>query len=36
MHDLYHTTMGLIVMGIAAVMEYLGYRICRKIMSIDI
>nr|WP_275690423.1 type II secretion system F family protein [Luteibacter yeojuensis] len=36
MHDLYHTPMGWIVMGIAAVMEFLGYRMCRKIMSIDI
>ena len=36
MHDLYHTPMGWAVMGVAAVMEYLGYRMCRKITSIDI
>jgi tight adherence protein B len=36
MHDMYHTGMGMIVIGISAVMEYLGYRMCRKIMSIDI
>lgn len=36
MHDLYHSYMGWGVMAIAAVMEYLGYRMCRKIMSIDI
>ncbi|KJV37300.1 type II secretion system F family protein [Luteibacter yeojuensis] len=36
MHDLYHSYMGWAVMAVAAVMEYLGYRMCRKIMSIDI
>lgn len=36
MHDMYHTPMGLVVVAIAAIMEYLGYRMCRKIMSIDI
>ncbi|MGN6739166.1 type II secretion system F family protein [Dyella sp.] len=36
MHAMYHTPMGWVVIGIAAVMEYLGYRMCRKIMSIDI
>jgi tight adherence protein B len=36
MHAMYHTPMGWAVIGIAAVMEYLGYRMCRKIMSIDI
>ncbi len=36
MRAMYHTPMGWAVIGIAAVMEYLGYRMCRKIMSIDI
>ena len=36
MHAMYHTPIGWVVIGIAAVMEYLGYRMCRKIMSIDI
>lgn len=36
MRAMYHTPMGWVVIGIAAVMEYLGYRMCRKIMSIDI
>jgi tight adherence protein B len=36
MHAMYHTPTGWVVIGIAAVMEYLGYRMCRKIMSIDI
>ncbi len=36
MHDMYHTAIGWGVITIAAIMEYLGYRMCRKIMSIDI
>lgn len=36
MRDMYHTPMGWAVMGVAAVMEYLGYRMARKITSIDI
>ena len=36
MRAMYHTPIGWVVIGIAAVMEYLGYRMCRKIMSIDI
>jgi tight adherence protein B len=36
MHAMYHTPMGWAVLGVAAVMEYLGYRMCRKITSIDI
>lgn len=36
MRAMYHTPMGWAVMGVAAVMEYLGYRMARKITSIDI
>jgi tight adherence protein B len=36
MHGLYHTLIGWCVMALAAVMEFLGYRMCRKIMSIDV
>jgi tight adherence protein B len=36
MHAMYHTPIGWAVMAVAAVMEYLGYRMCMKIMSIDI
>jgi tight adherence protein B len=36
MHAMYHTPAGWAVIGVAVVMEYLGYRMCRKIMSIDI
>lgn len=36
MHALYHTHLGWGIMAVGAVMEYLGYRMCRKIMSIDI
>jgi tight adherence protein B len=36
MRALYHTPLGWAVIAVAAVMEYLGYRMCRKIMSIDI
>lgn len=36
MRAMYHTPIGWVVIGVAAVMEYLGYRMCRKIMSIDI
>jgi len=36
MRAMYHTPIGWVVIAICAVMEYLGYRMCRKIMSIDI
>lgn len=36
MRAMYHTPMGGLVISIAVVMEYLGYRMARKIMSIDI
>lgn len=36
MHGLYHTPLGWAVVAVACVMEYLGYRMCRKIMAIDV
>jgi len=36
MSAMYHTPLGWAVISFAAVMEYLGYRMCRKITSIDI
>ena len=36
MRPMFHTPMGWTVIGICAVMEYLGYRMCRKIMTIDV
>jgi tight adherence protein B len=36
MTAMYHTFIGWCVMAVAAVMEFLGYRMCRKIMSIDV
>lgn len=36
MHDLYHTPIGWGIVGIAVVMEYLGYRMSLKIVTIDI
>lgn len=36
MRPMFHTPLGWAVMAVCAVMEYLGYRMCRKIMSIDI
>jgi tight adherence protein B len=36
MNPMYHTLLGWCVMAVAAIMEFLGYRMCRKIMSIDI
>lgn len=36
MQAMYHTLMGWAVMAVAAVMEYLGYRMARRITSIDI
>lgn len=36
MTAMYHTPLGWAVISVAAVMEYLGYRMCRKITSIDI
>jgi tight adherence protein B len=36
MKPMFHTPLGWGVMAVCAVMEYLGYRMCRKITSIDI
>ena len=36
MREMYHSYLGWGVIAIAAVLEYLGYRMCRKITSIDI
>jgi tight adherence protein B len=36
MNGMYHTVLGWAVMVLAAIMEFLGYRMCRKIMSIDV
>ena len=36
MDGLYHTLLGWAVMVLAGIMEFLGYRMCRKIMSIDV
>lgn len=36
MHGFYHTPMGWAVIALACVMEYLGYRMCKKIMAIDV
>jgi len=36
MDAMYHTFIGWCVMALAAIMEFLGYRMCRKIMSIDV
>jgi tight adherence protein B len=36
MDPMYHTWMGWCIMALAGIMEFLGYRMCRKIMSIDI
>lgn len=36
MRPMFHTPIGWTVIAICAVMEYLGYRMCRKIMTIDI
>jgi tight adherence protein B len=36
MGAMYHTPLGWGVIAVAVVMEYLGYRMCRKITSIDI
>jgi len=36
MQGFYHSPMGWGVIAVAAVMEYLGYRMCGKIMSIDV
>jgi tight adherence protein B len=36
MGHMFHTHIGWGLIGIALVMEYLGYRMCRKIMAIDI
>ena len=36
MRPMFHTAIGWTVIAICAVMEYLGYRMCRKIMTIDV
>ncbi|HST45729.1 MAG TPA: type II secretion system F family protein [Luteimonas sp.] len=36
MEPMFHTWHGWLVIAICVVMEYLGYRMCRKIMTIDI
>jgi tight adherence protein B len=36
MHRMYHTYVGWGVIVFGGIMEYLGYRMCRKIMSIDV
>lgn len=36
MQPMFNTWTGWLVLGTASVMEYLGYRMCRKIMTIDI
>lgn len=36
MYGMYHTFVGWCVMALAGVMEFLGYRMCRKIMTIDV
>lgn len=36
MAPMFHSWHGWLVMGICVVMEYLGYRMCRKIMTIDV
>lgn len=36
MQPMFHTPLGWAIMAVCAVMEYLGYRMCRKITSIDI
>jgi len=36
MNAMYHTPLGWAVIAVAVVMEYLGYRMCRKITNIDI
>jgi len=36
MRPMFHTPIGWTVIAICAVMEYLGYRMCRKIMTIDV
>jgi tight adherence protein B len=36
MQPMFHTWHGWLVIAICVVMEYLGYRMCRKIMTIDI
>ncbi|MGQ4582105.1 type II secretion system F family protein [Lysobacter sp. F60174L2] len=36
MRPMFHTALGWAVIAICLVMEYLGYRMCRKIMTIDV
>lgn len=36
MNRMYHTGVGWCVIGFAGIMEFLGYRMCRKIMSVDV
>lgn len=36
MQPMFHSWHGWMVIGVCAVMEYLGYRLCKKIMTIDV
>jgi tight adherence protein B len=36
MNPMFHTWQGWCVIALICVLEYLGYRMCRKIMTIDI
>lgn len=36
MEPMFHTWHGWLVMGLCIAMEYLGYRMCKKIMAIDV
>lgn len=36
MQPMFHSWHGWVVMGICAVMEYVGYKLCKKIMTIDV
>ena len=36
MQPMFHSWHGYLVIAICVVMEYLGYRMCRKIMTIDV
>jgi tight adherence protein B len=36
MNPMYHTWLGWSVMALGGIMEFLGYRMCRKIMSVDV
>lgn len=36
MHGFYHSALGWVVIAVCCVMEFLGYRMCKKIMAIDV